>query len=283
VNSQFIPFRATLTTIDMENNTSWSPVRYIGRADRIYIYEGMEKTISFSFKVYANSPEELAPMWSRINYLVSLSSPADYTSGPDGSNFIVPPFIKLTIGDLYKNLPITITSVNITVPEESSWELTADASQYSYLQGKISRQATVGQLPMYIEISVSANVLEKYKPRAGNLQFSDVNTNVGNAIKGPKAITSDSTSGGLGALGGALGALGGLSSVTTSIFGPGAQSNLSKLSSGISSITKTISPIATPLAKIATSVIPTTGVKITSINNSIPFASTIGQSFGGIF
>jgi hypothetical protein len=41
------------------------------------------------------------------------------------------------------------------------------------LAGIIKRKATVGQVPMFIEISVSAAMLEKKRAQAGNLQFAD--------------------------------------------------------------------------------------------------------------
>jgi hypothetical protein len=176
INNNFIPFRATLTNLSNSNKAKWEEVRYIGRADRLFIYEGFDRDISFSFKVYANSVDELLPIWTRINYLTGLISPANYTAGPNQSGeYMVPPFINLTIGDMFTNQPIILQSVDITVPEEASWELSPSATTYSYFADIIQRNAVVGQVPICIEISISCALLEKERPNVGRQRFGDNN------------------------------------------------------------------------------------------------------------
>jgi hypothetical protein len=79
VNEIYIPFRATISSITDNNTADWETVKYMGRADSLYVYKGFSRDATFTFKVYANSIRELVPMWKRINYLVGLTRPSGYT------------------------------------------------------------------------------------------------------------------------------------------------------------------------------------------------------------
>lgn len=145
VNEKYIPFRATLNGLSEQNSPDWDELKYIGRADRLFVYKGFTRDVSFTFRVYANSIEELIPMWERINYLTGLGRPSKYTgaevstntvnpldstetaarssSGVDAlSGFIYPPMIEFRIGDLYVDQPGVIRSNSVTIPDDATWE-----------------------------------------------------------------------------------------------------------------------------------------------------------------
>lgn len=79
INKIYIPFRATLGSIQDQHSPDWEDIKYMGRADKLYIYKGFSRDVSFSFKVYANSIDELVPMWKRVNYMAGLTRPSKYT------------------------------------------------------------------------------------------------------------------------------------------------------------------------------------------------------------
>lgn len=79
INKIYIPFRATLGSIQDQHSPDWEDIKYMGRADKLYIYKGFSREVSFSFKVYANSIDELIPMWKRVNYMAGLVRPSKYT------------------------------------------------------------------------------------------------------------------------------------------------------------------------------------------------------------
>jgi hypothetical protein len=79
INKKYIPFRATLGSIQDNNTGDWEDIKYMGRADKLYVYKGFSREVSFNFKVYANSIYELVPNWERVNYLVGLTRPSKYT------------------------------------------------------------------------------------------------------------------------------------------------------------------------------------------------------------
>jgi hypothetical protein len=109
-------------------------------------------------------------MWSRINYLVGLTRPPAYTKGKtaDGggimSQFMYPPMVTLTMGDLYEDQPSIITSVGISIPDDSMWEsFRGDGEQYNQYIGKQYYDAKTKslQLPTKVDVNVGMSLLEK--------------------------------------------------------------------------------------------------------------------------
>ena len=182
VNDKYIPFRATVKAISEGAAAYWDELRFIGRSDQVYSYNGFSRTLSFSFNIVINSVIELLPSWKKINYIASSVKPSNYTTGPHlnqfkFNRFIVPPMFMLTIGDLYKFQPIVITSVNVNIPEDAAWEtLNEDNSKsgWNYMNGLITSPnvgKNYGQLPREAEISITCNLLEKERAIVGGSHF----------------------------------------------------------------------------------------------------------------
>jgi hypothetical protein len=188
VNDKYIPFRATVTGLNENLNADWTAIEYIGRADKLQSYKGFSRTLSFKFNVVANSIKELLPMWQRINYLVGLTKPANYTQGDQNnpsniySRFIIPPLVKFTIGDIYKNQPGVIKSIGMNIPDNCVWETLSeeyaqiDGNNWNYLNGKIQWTDSKGkyaQFPRECELNLSMDLLEKERPVVGGNNFGD--------------------------------------------------------------------------------------------------------------
>jgi len=181
VNQRHIPFRASVTGINDSFQSEWNNYEYIGRADKLYTYKGVTRSLSFSFKVIANSIKELLPMWKRVNYLCGLTLPADYTQSTSQDNlsqnqFIVPSFVLLTIGDMYKEQPVVINRVGLTIPEGAAWETLNETygEDWSYLNKIISWEGSKGkfaQFPREVEISLDLSVIFKERAIVGSALF----------------------------------------------------------------------------------------------------------------
>lgn len=183
VNDTYIPFRATVKGINESATANWSEISYIGRSDKLFNYTGFSRSLSFNFKVVAMSIKELLPMWKRINYLVGLTKPAgytDYKSDEVVSKFIIPPLVNITIGDLYKEQPVVLKSVTISIPEDAIWELTPELNnasenkEWKYLNDKIVWKNSGGkyaQFPTECDIQISTDILETERPRTGGRNF----------------------------------------------------------------------------------------------------------------
>lgn len=192
VNKKFIPFRAFLTDVSESSDANWSEVRYLGRADAVQIYSGFTRTLSVGFNVQAFSIEELHPMWQRINHLVGLTKPATYSGDISGqssklNSFIIPPFVKLRLGDIYRNQPVIITTIGTTIPAEASWELVSndrgEDRSYEYLNGTIKRNnVKSAQYPTMVNINVGMTMLEKRAPQTIARHFGDSNVERDNGL-----------------------------------------------------------------------------------------------------
>lgn len=181
VNDKYIPFRATVKGISEGNTAFWDELRFIGRSDQLYSYNGFSRTLSFTFNIVINSVNELLPSWKKINYIASSVKPSNYTTGQvvneSYNRFIVPPMFMLTIGDLYKFQPMVITSINVNIPDDASWETLNENNSvdgWSYLNGLITSPnlgKNYGQLPREAEIAVTCNLLEKERAIVGGSHF----------------------------------------------------------------------------------------------------------------
>ena len=176
VNNIFIPFSATVKGLQENNAATWEPIEYLGRPDKLYYYKGFTRDVSFNFKVVAHSVKELLPMWQRVNYLVGLTRPSNYTSTINGG-FMIPPMVQFTLGDFYKNHCVVLNSCNVSIPEDASWELinesTVKNQDWSYnlgnifTFGKTSMKGKVAQFPREAEISITMAIMEKDRPKTG--------------------------------------------------------------------------------------------------------------------
>lgn len=172
VNSRFIPFNATVKSLQDNNVSTWEPIEYLGRPDKLYYYKGFTRDCSFNFKTVAHSVKELLPMWQRINYLVGLTRPANYTSTVNGG-FMIPPMVQFTLGDFYKNHFVAINSCNISIPEDASWELLNEDfiknNDWNFNLGRIYKnmKGKVAQFPREAEITINMNIMEKDRPKTG--------------------------------------------------------------------------------------------------------------------
>ena len=118
VNNKWIVFRAILEGISDSISPEYSEERYIGRPDKVYVYQGADRNISFGFSIYPKTKQELPVLMEKLNYLVGLCYPS-YTE----SERMIAPFISLTLGDMFNRAPGVLSSLNITVEDNSTWEI----------------------------------------------------------------------------------------------------------------------------------------------------------------
>lgn len=113
----FIHFRAFLDAVSDNYSADWQAHQYVGRGENFYTYSGFDRKVSLSWTVYAQSKEELIPMYKKLNYLASSLAP-NYKNG-----FMRGVLVQLTIGGYFYNQPGFITSLTYEMPTESTWEI----------------------------------------------------------------------------------------------------------------------------------------------------------------
>jgi len=110
-------FRAYITDLSDSVDATWNPVKYAGRGDSFYIYDGFTRKMSVTFKVAALSRQEMEPMYQKLNYLMS-------NLMPDYSGVLMRgPIMRMTIGNWIDGQLCVLNSLSYKVPTDSPWEI----------------------------------------------------------------------------------------------------------------------------------------------------------------
>jgi len=156
-SDDIIVFRATLTSLTDNFQANWSEQQMVGRADPNYLYSGFSRSITFSFPIHVTDRDEMKPIWRKLNALASYTAP-EYVAG---SIAMKAPWMRITIGDIFVQQPIIITSVDYTLQDsETTWEI------------NIEDDATMMQAPKKIEVSISANLIGNEIPQKNGAMYS---------------------------------------------------------------------------------------------------------------
>jgi hypothetical protein len=102
--------------------------------------------------VYPKTRQEMPVLWEKINYLYGMCYPNYVTAY--GGDSMVSPITTLTIGNLYTDTPGYISSINLSIPDNSTWEIEDNL-----------------QLPHYCQIAVEYVYIGKYLPNAKGKHF----------------------------------------------------------------------------------------------------------------
>ena len=170
IGQRYIILRAILSGISDSITTEYGEEKYMGRPDKLYIYKGADRDISFTFKLYPKTKQELPVLVEKLDYVVGLCYPT-YTT----NNRMRTPFMELTIGDMFVDAPGILRSVNVTVEDNTTWEIDAGlqfpkhisvACQFRYIgSGDLitARANSDGALPVhYGGIRRTPNSLTKF-------------------------------------------------------------------------------------------------------------------------
>lgn len=168
--AEVIVFRATFDSITDNHKPSWNSVKYMGRADPLYTYQGYEREISFGFTVHIGSRDEMKASWRKLNYLASWTAPEYLSSG-----LMRGPMIRMNIGHLYRKMPGYISSLSYTFDnQQGTWE-TAKMPEDMRLDKSETRDRSnpgVLELPKNVQVSVSFVPVGVYRPEFRGVMYS---------------------------------------------------------------------------------------------------------------
>ena len=114
-----VNFLSTITGLSESFSPSWNSNKFIGNPFNFYTYDGIERTVSFSFKIFSLNAIEHKAAWDRINFLTSLVYPQSFEGD---AGYIAAPFLRLTIGDMYKRKEGFLESLSYSFDDNSPWE-----------------------------------------------------------------------------------------------------------------------------------------------------------------
>jgi hypothetical protein len=151
-------FRAFLEgSITDNNQASYNTFKYLGRGETFRTYQGFDRSIGFTFKMFAQSRQEMLPMYTKLNQLMSQVYP-DYS--PD-YGIMRGNVVKLTIGDYIYRMPGFIENINITIDNSNTpWEIVLN----QYL-GQGVAENDVRELPHMVAIQCTFKPIMDILPR----------------------------------------------------------------------------------------------------------------------
>jgi len=146
-----LQFRSFLKSFNESFNASYEDVSYIGRPDKLKLYTGNSRGGSLGFMVIAMSEGEMQIMHTKLDRLAQIVYSAKYGSS---GLYYEAPFINLTVGDYFKNMPVNISSLKYDMnPTEYSWETNYNGNIF--------------QGPMMFDVALEFNVIGKTIPVYG--------------------------------------------------------------------------------------------------------------------
>jgi hypothetical protein len=151
-----IVFRAILTSLSDTFSPSWSEVKMIGRADPNYQYSGYARSLSIGFDVVITDRDEIKPVWRKLNALAGYCAP---TYDP-ASIAMTAPWMRITLGDLFHQTPVVMTSLGYTYDLDHSWEINIEGDKEMF------------ETPRKISVSCDFNVISDYLPQKGGRFFN---------------------------------------------------------------------------------------------------------------
>ncbi len=135
----------------------------MGRAESFYKYDSFKRDINIGFTVAAQSKQELLPIYKKLNYLASSMAPSYSANG-----FIRGNLSRITLGNWLWEQPGFISSVDLSIPEESPWEINLP------LDG--STDEFVKQVPHMVQVKIKFTPIHRFRPeitKLGNLTKPD--------------------------------------------------------------------------------------------------------------
>lgn len=168
-NGQYAYFRAALTSFNETVSPSWDSNRFVGNPFTLFSYSGVERSISFNLKMFSYNYAEHQKMWERIKFLTSLAYPASYYSK---SGAVISPFIKLTIGDMFRDRRGFIESLTYSVDDSATWEIDnfgENDENYFYTNAgdlRITNPSTRAngkgfRLPHIVDVAITVKMVEQ--------------------------------------------------------------------------------------------------------------------------
>jgi hypothetical protein len=140
IGGNTIQFRATINGLSETMSPSWDSNRFIGSPFNYYTYTGVERSVSFNFKVFSLNPDEHNNAWSKLNELTGMVYPAGYAN----DIAVIPPIVEFTLGNMYSKKTSFIESLSYTIDDNFPWE--------------VEKKGLL--LPMLVDVSIGLKFIE---------------------------------------------------------------------------------------------------------------------------
>jgi len=178
-NNRLIDFRAYLESWNDGVKSDYTSVKYMGRAENFYKYNGFSREASVEFLVPALSRGDMIANYRKVNMMMWACAPNYSNIGLMRGNVV-----EVTIGSYFRSMPSIIKSVDVVEIDGMGWDINRNQEGkvidfpdgYKDNIGFKSKEdfATptgddffTGQLPKGLKVTVQFTPLHQFTPEYG--------------------------------------------------------------------------------------------------------------------
>jgi hypothetical protein len=133
---------AYISGFKYNSNSTWNPVKYVGRSESFYTFTEHKRDVSFNLQIPCFNETELREKHRGLGELLAIGA-GTY----DNNNRLGGVITKLTLGSYLVEEPGILTSVSFDIPDTSSWDL--DYKLAMYINAQFSFTLIGKELPTY--------------------------------------------------------------------------------------------------------------------------------------
>lgn len=173
--TDYVYFNGTISGINETFSPEWNTYKYIGSPFKVHTYGGVDRKLSFDFKLYCQTRKEKDIMLDKLNYLTSLVYPykelsqIKWENGNTQETMFAPNFIFLTVKSFYNDLFGFVDSLSFTIDDNISW---ANFEGNIQQESETNKEAT----PSVINVQFGMTIIDSknslgYKDNKFNYDF----------------------------------------------------------------------------------------------------------------
>ena len=150
-------FLGYITEYNETYDSSWNDVKYIGRAEKFYLFNEFKRSVSVGFNIPCFNEDELENRHCAISELASV------LAGKYENNLLGGIITRLKLGSYIDNQPGIITNLTFQPIQDSSWDL--DKELAFYLKVTFNFTLIHDYLPQYTECGFIFNPPKAEPPK----------------------------------------------------------------------------------------------------------------------
>jgi len=139
-------FSAYMTGFRDNFDATWNDINYIGRSETFYVYSKFKRSVSFNLRIPCFNRTQLFEKHRALGQLASTT--AGRYSGE--TNALGGVLLRLNVGSYLVGEYATLNSLNYTVPDDTTWDITPEARLAMYIEASFSFNIVHQKLPQYL-------------------------------------------------------------------------------------------------------------------------------------
>jgi hypothetical protein len=159
-------FNATITGLNETATPEWNPYKFVGSPFNVYTYGGVERSLTFDFKLYFTNSAGKHALLTKLEYLTKLVYPyrelveSKYADSKDASQLMFSPnFIFLSIRSLYKDVFGIVDTLSFSIDDNVPWA-TSNNVKADKGTGLVSRTSEVSMIPTVINVNFGMKIID---------------------------------------------------------------------------------------------------------------------------